>query len=87
MVQIEKYVCVLIIRIPSVPKLLSSIVFRDAMAKKTTTELLLSLILTVQEINYFLKLAFLYCNTNSHCSDAILVKNPGPTRRAILYNS
>ena len=79
MFQIKKYVklCVRIIRNPSVPKLLSSIVFRDAVAK-TTTELLLSLILTVQDMNHFLKLAFLYCNTNNHCSDAILVKNPGP---------
>ena len=87
MFQIKKYVrlCVRIIRIPSVPKLLSSIVFRDAVAK-TTTELLLSPIFTVQDMNHFLKLAFLYCNTNNHCSDAILVKNPGPSRRTILYD-
>ena len=78
MFQIKKYIrlSVRIIRNPSVPKLLSSIVFRDAVAK-TTTELLLSIILTVQDINHFLKLAFLYCNINNHCSDAILMKNPG----------
>ena len=85
MFQRKKYVCVRIIRIPSVPKLLTSIVFRDVVAK-TITELLLSLILTVLDINHFLKLAFLHCNINNHCSDAILMKNPGPTRRAILYD-
>ena len=45
MFQIRKYVCVCIIRIPSVPVNYFPELFRDAVAK-TTTELLL----TVQDI-------------------------------------